>query len=169
MAVVNQRFCRDCGVACVATVTGLSWEDVYTKWPGGFHGDISDSYIHHQEILRRLNFAFERLTVDQIIKGAGVPEKVAMLLNASDDPETWKREDMLNLHWCAFAGREEGKILIHWLNGTVKTFNHAAIRKHFANPFCVCYQAYPISRIEKLPWHKRLYIRVTSWFDKELY
>jgi len=169
--ITNQRYERDCGIATVSTVTQTPWEQVYKIWPGGFQGDISDSYIHHQEVLRRLNFAWERLTADQILNGAGTPGRTALLLNANNDPDTWQREDWTNLHWCVFAGRDVAnkKVKAHWLDGTDKEFSYDAFREHFKNMFCVAYTAYALARIEKLPWYKRLYIRVTSWFNRELY
>jgi hypothetical protein len=166
--VVDQRYENDCGIAAVATVTGLTWEDVYSAWPGGFHGDSSDSYIHHQKALHALGFSFKRVLLEELLTGAGhQPGSVAMLLNAQDDPATWAREDYTNLHWCVYAGRSGSDVLVYWLNGRVKTFSAEMIRKHFSNPFCVCYSVEQTAQTSRLPWYKRAYVRLTAWIGSK--
>lgn len=157
----------DCGIATVATTTGETRERVVSIWPGSFKGNVSDSYVHHQLAIQRLGHRFDRRTIDDVIKGKCKPMRTALLLNESDDPETWVREDWFKLHWCVLAAVEETDVIVHWGypdgNGSyTRKFNKAALRAHFINPFCVVYEVTLSSQQARLPWYKRLYARVTS-------
>ena len=162
---------NDCGPSAVATITRIPKRDVIAKWPGGFRGNQSDSYIHHQGVLNRLGLRWETLSLEDILSRSDklVPGNTAIMLNAKDDPETWIREDLIVLHWCVFGGyikTHDGKdygIVVFWLDGTTKSFSFDAIKTHFTNPFCVAYTVANAGYVEDLPWYKRLYKRVISW------
>lgn len=163
------RFDDDCGLVVVSHVTQNKYDDVKEIWPGQFFGSLNDSYIHHQRAVQALGHTWTRKTIHDVIAGRCKPERTAILLNEYDDPETFIREDLFKMHWVVLAETNEAVTRVHWGDGTVKTFKHDAIRKHFINPFCVAYEVTLGYTGGEIPWYKKLYTWITgwlgSWFD----
>lgn len=168
----NMRNDNDCGIVTVSTVTRIPYETVESKWPGGFKGNQSDSFIHHQEVLNRLGFRYKTLSKEDVLAGKFVPGITAIMINWPDNPSTLIPENLIALHWCVMFEAKNcawlngrNRVFHLWLgNGMVTSYSEEELKVHLENPFCVAYTVERDPNLNSLPWYKRLYTRITSWF-----
>lgn len=167
----NMRTDNDCGPVEVSTVTGVPYEEVMKKWPGGFNGNQSDSYIHHQDVLRRLGFRYKTISKQDILDGKFKPGVTAVMINALDTRETILPENAFKLHWCVFVAEKNApgfvradKEFFIWMgNGRIASYSRREMEKHMENPVCVAYTVEKVDTTRDLPFYKRWYLLLTSW------
>lgn len=163
--VEQMRTNNDCGPVVVAILTNNPYGRVMSLWPGGFQGNASDSFIHHQGILSRLGFGWETKSLSDLRSKMCTPMKTGILLNSKNDPKTWVREDFIYLHWVVLQSYSDSGIFVHWGDGRIRHFTFEELNKHMTNPFSVAYEV--VERIDvDLPWYKRLYKRLTSYIGR---
>ncbi len=102
----------DCGRACAANATGLSYETISRALPGQEHdgakANIRDTMIHHKVALWKLHQPSKIVTADDILSGKCQPYKTCVLCHSYDSPT-------LNQHWANFAGRlPDGRVILWW-------------------------------------------------------
>jgi hypothetical protein len=155
---VLMRYALDCGRACAANATGLSYETISRVLPGqeheGVKANIRDTMIHHKVALWKLQQPSKIVTDDEIIAGKCQPFKTCVLVHSINAPT-------LTQHWVNFAGvRFDGRIILWW--------NDPEDKERYVTPkeFKSMYRTGSLNHAHEVGVGK---VREPSWWERFIY
>lgn len=150
----------DCGPAALSFATGVDYSRVCSSWGWENHGDVRDDLLdspwHHFAVLEKLRIQFQIVTCGAIMAGKCGPNKTVILLHNLESP-------FLKQHWVVLESANPEYVSVHWGDGSVKRFAHAAFQKAYSAGTPAC--AYEVGKGRyKLSWYQRLWVTLTGRF-----
>ena len=104
----------DCGPAAISAVTGTPYDQIISRWPGGWRGGDrgrlgmpNDTPYDHFALLRDLGAPWRIVTCCEILAGQAAPEKTVILLHHPQHP--WLKQ-----HWCILRGVTPTHVDLWW-------------------------------------------------------
>ena len=145
---------NDCGIACIANITGKSYEEVRDiGWQGKFRGNDDDSFWHHQIALHNLGYGYRRINQTEFVHGKFTPGKAALMMLANS-------ADPLSYHWFAVMGLASQGILV--ADGKSDSLVSIKFERVLAG-WGKLSTAYEITeRVQDMAWWKRLWYNITG-------
>lgn len=152
----------DCGPAALAEATGLAYETVMSKWPGGWRDNAmggrilpNDTPLDHFQFLASVGMPFKIVTCGEILRGEAANGKTVILLHDLKSP-------LLKQHWVILAGvGGNGTMSLHMGDGTVRGFSRDLFADLYAKGWPAC--AYEVGRGQyRVTWWQRLWAKITG-------
>lgn len=120
---------KNCGPVALKTATGLDYEDIIHRWPGGWKevtddtgrlGIPNDTPADHFTLLESFGLPYRLVDIDTLLAGQCQKEKTVLLLHLVKRPENlW--EKFLNFfrgvfcqHWVTLYDYQNGLYLLDW-------------------------------------------------------
>lgn len=155
----------DCGPAMLAEITGLPYETIIAKWPGGWRGGDrgrlgapNDTPYDHFQLLSSLGQPFRVVTLGEILHSETAPGKTALLLHGLSSP-------LFNQHWALFYGYDPttDRVTLAMGDGTFCHKSRATVEKLIYRGWPNC--CYEVGRGNcKVSWWQRLVAKLTGYW-----
>ena len=106
---------KNCGPVALSTATGLEYEDILCRWPGGWKdatddtgklGIPNDTPADHFTVISEFGLPYRLVGIEKFLRGECKPGSTVVLLHLVKEPKSW---------WEKIVNFFKGTFSQHWV------------------------------------------------------